>query len=281
MLIVALALRVCAALWWQGHIDPRLFAFSDSDTYWVLGKQIATGGPYAYIDHQVLRTPGYPLLLVGLFKLSGSADGDRSMVVAARLIGACLGVAAVAAGAWWTARLFDPRAAMLAGWMLAIYPGAIAMSIFVLSEALFCPLVLLQLALWSIALRASQLKHAAAWSLATGIVAACASLTRPDWLLFTPLAALLSLADPRRRRTAMASALILVGLGLGMTPWWIRNAQVTGHFVPTTLAVGASLYDALNPQADGSGAGSPAVVHGGRRPVRHGVSPGATGSCAL
>src|SRR5262249_39093322 len=45
---------------------------------------------------------------------------------------------------------------------------------------------------------------------------------------------------------------LLVALILTMAPWWIRNWQVIGRFVPTTLQIGASLYDGLNPTADGS-----------------------------
>ena len=110
--------------------DQRFF-FGDSGTYWQLGERIARGEDYIYQPDgaRVLRTPGYPLLLAGMFRLLG---GEPS-VMAGRALSALLGAAAVAGTIGWASWLFDPRAGLLAGLIAAIYPGAIAMGVFVLS----------------------------------------------------------------------------------------------------------------------------------------------------
>ena len=258
ILVLAFSVRFVAALWWDARLPAEQpFAFPDSESYWELGHRLAEGGPYEFRtpERKVFRAPGYPLLLAVLF----SSFGKGTPVLAASVMGAALGTAAVGATIWWTMRLFDQTTGLVAGLLSALYPGAIAMSLFVLSEALFCPLMLLQLALWGIALQASKSRTALALAGGAGLIAAAASLTRPSWLLFTPVAAIaLTLLD-RNRHMLLVGAMVIAGLIVGMAPWWIRNTKVTGHFVPTTLQVGASLYDGLSPQADGSSNLQPAA----------------------
>lgn len=269
LLAMALAVRLAACLHWQSRLDQRraLFGFPDSESYWVLGRAIAEGRPYQYgpEEAQIFRTPGYPLLLAPLFW----TGGGQPRVIWARVQSAAFGTLAVAGVCWLGWRLFDARTGLIAAAMATFYPGAVAISAFVLSEAPFCPMMLLHLALWTAAWRAASPRRAALLAVFAGLAAGGATLIRPSWLLFAPFALVVGLVSGDRKgradaglplpqalpkgrgRHAWIGALMLAGLIIAMAPWWIRNARLSGRFVPTTSQVGASLYDGLNPGATG------------------------------
>lgn len=251
ILALALTARVAAAVWWENRLGEQQFFFGDSVGYWELARGIAAGEPYQYLtpEARVFRTPGYPAVLSTVFLIYGGSPP----VLAARILGALLGTAAVALVGWWATLLVDARAGLIAGVIAAVYPGAIALSVFVLSEAPFCPLMIAQLALWTAAWKASSTAVAARWAVAAGLVAMCAVMMRPSWLLFTPFAlAGGALFLRERTRHLLLGGTVLAALLAGMVPWWIYTARVTGRFVPTTLQVGASLYDGLHAGATGA-----------------------------
>ena len=267
LLALALTLRVAGVLYWQSrHPDAKSFGMGDSDGYFSLGRALAEGRPYEYGPYgaQIFRTPGYPLLLAPVFWLS-----NQHAVLLARLENALLGTLCVA-GVWWLARqLFGLRAALLAAAMAALYPESIATSAMILSDTPFCALMLLELGLWTAAWKKGRLSPAALLlALAAGLVAGAATLVRPSWLLFTPLAAMagallggqrLAGAVSPRWRHAVLGMVMLLPLALVMTPWWQRSQRLTGHFALTTLQVGASLYDGLSKWATGASNMEPAA----------------------
>lgn len=275
ILAAALVVRLAAGVWWQSRLpETTQFAFGDSETYWYLARTIATGEPFQYGEGaRIFRTPGYPLILAPLFL----AFGNDPPVLAARAVSALLGTASVAGVMGLARTLFDERVALLTGVTTAFEPGAITLGVFVLSEAPFCPLMVLNLWAWTLAWRSpdrqGMLMHAA-WG---GVAAALATLMRPSWLLFVPFAAILGIAflvanrkrvsgsdsqrvlhpvtvtpTPTRSSHLAISVTMVLALAITMAPWWIRNYTITGRFIPTTLQVGASLYDGLSPIADGS-----------------------------
>ncbi len=250
ILVVALAARVTAAFWWQSRIPAgQEFYFGDSDTYWVLSQAVASGQPYQYgsADARIFRMPAYPALLAALHWVAG----DESAVIKARLLGAALGTVTVAGVGWLAREVAGHRTAIVAAALAAIYPGAIATSVFVLSEALFCPIMMLQLAAAARLYRLGTI-HTSFWSVAVGALAGLGTLTRPSWLLFVPFAIFVEGLICRGPAFWKQAAISLAALVVVLAPWWWRNYREVGHFVPTTLQVGASLYDGLNPQADGS-----------------------------
>jgi len=251
ILFVALALRLAAGVWWQSRLPAGdQFGMPDSETYWALGRTIAEGKPYQLGPHkQVFRTPGYPALLAPLFLIFGR-EPPAGWAFAES---AFLSTAAVAAVYGLTRSLFDRRTGLVASGIAAVYPGAISEGALVLSEAPFGPLMIVGLGLWGMAWRSEPRRRRLMLAVAAGITSGLAALMRPSWLLFVPFALMIALIfDSRRLRQLGTGLAVAAGLVLVMIPWWLRNWRVTGAFVPTTLQVGPSLYDGLNPAADGS-----------------------------
>ena len=253
ILLIALAVRLAGVALWHYRTEGRFF-FGDSETYWQLGRAIAHGDEYVYpaegFDARVFRTPGYPLLLAPLFLAS-----DEPPVLWARIQVAVVG--SLAAGAVWclARQLFCSRAALVAGLIAAVYPGAVATSSMVLTETPFSALMLLQFCMWVAAWHSTGRSRAVKLGLGSGAAAGAAVLVRPSWLLFTPAVIGIMWAGTwlRNRPAFRGWALAVLAAMLAvLVPWWVRNGRVTGHFVPTTLQVGASLYDGLNPHATGA-----------------------------
>ncbi len=252
LLLLAFVLRVGAAVYWHRAATPEngFLRLGDSDGYWVLASHIARGEPYQYGSENasVFRAPMMPLLLSPMTLIE-----DRSTAIfCARIVGALLGTLSVYLVSLLAFRVAGRHAALAAAFLASLYPSAIGTSIIILSEMLFMPLMLTFLLLWSDTLRASTPKQRVRLALITGIVGGLAILTRPSWLLFTPMVAVLGLALVRRRMIHIQTILLMgLGISIAMMPWWVRNYNVTGKFVLTTLQVGPSLYDSFHPGASG------------------------------
>ncbi len=257
ILAAALAVRLAAGAWWQQRLpEDRRFGFPDSESYWELGRTIAQGRPYEYGPERyaIFRTPGYPVLLTPLFLVFG----NDPPILAARALSALLGTVAVAGVAALAKLLFDERTALIAAAMAALYPEAIATSVFVLSEAPLCPLLVWQLWAWSragLVLPSDGRRSVPTtyWAAFAGLLAGLATLMRPSWLLIVPFAGTIAIAlFADRRRHLAVTAVMFAAMCITLTPWWVHNYVVAGRFVPTTLQVGASLLDGLGPQATGA-----------------------------
>lgn len=301
ILLLGFLIRIAAAWVWQSYnVGENYLRFGDSDSYWHLARTIATGEPYQYgsPNTQIFRAPLYPIFLTPFASMV--PDGDKfswAAVFCARIAGCLAGVGCVAMLAWLTTCLYcfpsscDDKSIdnspttnidcrifyklMIGTGILAVlYPGAVGMSVLVLSEAVFCPLMIASLGATLFAiqtLRHANPLQANLWMFAAGILSGAACLSRPSWslwpaILFPYLAIVIWKTSPPSSMLASNSLsvrqkfqawtlncfLFCFGIIVCMSPWWIRNYRVSGMFVPTTLQVGASLYDGWHPGASGS-----------------------------
>jgi hypothetical protein len=264
---IALAVRLGAAIglqWLLDHRWHRTFLIEgDANGYWHLAEDLAAGREFAIYNppRRVLRMPGFPAVLAAPIRLCESPTFPARMMLAGVGTVGCWGVYVL--GRW----LFDPDVGLIGAALTALSPACVAFSPVILSETLFAVTLLGSLAgmLWLVRVSGlmaarqdaaggtvSSLPVRCGVALMAGALVGVACYVRPSWLLASPLVAVgLWCGDGCRVRAMLPAALVTVGTVAVLLPWGLRNQRVTGHFVLTTLWLGPSLYDGLNPQATG------------------------------
>jgi len=173
-----------------------------------------------------------------------------------RILLAGVGAAACGLVFYLGRELFDKQTGLTAACFTAISPVMTGFSVVILSETLFAACLLASLLvlakLINTKFQPDQRNRAILLSLGAGVTIAAACYVRPSWLAVGPIFAVLyPLMADNRKQAALRSLLVLSGLGLALFPWAYRNQKISGHWIATTLWVGPSLYDGLNPRAIG------------------------------
>ncbi|NQT86220.1 glycosyltransferase family 39 protein [bacterium] len=254
--VLALVLRLA----WVAHVQMRggaLFA-PDAPSYHDLATNLASGRGLQKLDYGPLfggqdasivvrsfRPPLVPVVLSGLYLFAGPSP------LAARLLMAFFGAALCVVVANIARLVFDGRTGLVAGLLTAVYPKFIYYSGAVVTETQ-CTL-LLALAVWTL-LRAWDCEHTSWRWLGAGALLGLAALTRSSLLAF-PCAVVLWIAVVRRplTRAAREAGMVICGLVVIMTPWWVHNWHFHGRFVPATTEGGYTLWVTNNDRADGGG----------------------------
>ena len=210
----------------------------DGRFYFLWAQEIARG---EWIGQQVfVLNPGYAYFLAAIFK------AHQAGIMASALIQAALGAASCVMVYRLGARLYDPRAALAAAALAALYPVSIVYDGLLATAAVIDFLNLLAM---SLLLAAKKRWQPALAGAAIGVSA----LFRPTVLAFVPFV-LIWLALRGRRKEVLVFA---AACGLVLLPVLARNAWVGGRFTLASAGSGMNLFIGNNPLAEGTYAPQP------------------------
>ena len=246
MLVLALVLRL-------GYVaaTPGYAIVDDARDYDAHARSIAAGDGFARLGPgasrvTAFRPPAYPILLAGVYTLTGhETKADEQRVVAGRLANALVGTAIVALIGVLALQVFDRRVALAATALAAVYLPLILVGGALMSEPLFAALALGAL---TAALAYRRSGHRLRWVVLAGVLGGLVTLTRANGLiLLLPLALAVWDARPRWTREALVPPALLIAVAvLTVAPWTARNERVLGAFVPVSTQLGTSLAGTYN-----------------------------------
>ena len=241
VLVLALAMRLVVAVLWP--LDP----VSDAAWYAKRAMEIAEGLGYQEGGHPTAYWPvGWPLILAGLYKLTGS-------VWAAVVTAGLAATAVVVSALLWMGRvvLGSTEAGRLAALLYALYPNDVLYTGQALSELTYTALAMLGIVLALHALR----RAAPGSALGAGAVFGMASLVKAQTLAFPVVllaaARLAGWGERRWSRFAMVAAALYLALAVVVAPWTLRNMELLGAPVIVSTNGGIALLQGANDHMTG------------------------------
>ncbi len=230
--IVAVALRLAVS--WVASDAP---AVADMEQYHARAVHLLQ---HRGFGPDALRGPGYPLLLAGAYATLGESYWSARVfnAVAGGVLVFLTAVLARALGSPW---------AWVAAMFVAVYPGLVLSSIYLMPDSFF--------AVWVVGCLASLHRRPLGWAALAGGLAGAAMLTRSLGILLVPTAAAVwvfawARGDVSWRQVAARAALFVAVCALVIAPWLNFTAGVTGR----PLLDSTSGFNALvgsNPRATG------------------------------
>jgi hypothetical protein len=182
----------------------------------------------ACANSEILRTPGYPLLLA-------AQHGIRSVLVVQSLIAGILCWLL----AYWVSQRWNGAAALLAEAVVAFDMPSLTAANVILSDAFFQFVLFLAVIPILLAATAERYRRIA-WCMAVsaGLAATLAILTRPIALMLLmalPIPFLFSAHLPRRTRLTFAAVVFAIPTVVTFA-WITRNYLTTGYFGLSTIS---------------------------------------------
>ena len=251
MVVVAFAIRVALLfITFHGQPVPAGNRYPIGGEVGSIAASFATGhgfssplevnsGPTAW------TTPVFPLLLAGFFKIFGVYTFTSSISV--RLFNVLLSSITCYPLFLLGQRLFGAAPAAAAGWFWALLPKAVYFSVMWVWDTSLSALILSICLLTTYAVQKypnakTWMGYGALWGFAT-LVNAALLVVFPGSLLF----ATAKLRQPSLRRLRL-SALAVLGFGLAISPWVIRNQLVFHGQVLLRSNFGLELWLGNNPE---------------------------------
>jgi 4-amino-4-deoxy-L-arabinose transferase-like glycosyltransferase len=210
-------------------LEPHTRRVDDEPVWIALGQQLAAAGFSPLRDAQVFHPPLYPYFLGGL---SAAFGGLAAVQWGQVLLGALIAPLLYRLGP----ASYGERAGLWTGAFGAFYPELVWYAAHFWSEIVFVTLLW-----WGFERLVAADEADRPWlPLAAGLLFGLAALTRETVLLFVPLAALWLVGG--RAGGGRRAAVFVIAVAAVVLPWTIRNAVVTGAFVPVATRGSFNLW---------------------------------------